>query len=77
MLVMKDAIDELKISKTNLPVKKIVEHATLECGNKRNIEISQRFAEYIAQTIRLPEAQKRDAQAVRNEKDNSSFSSDF
>ena len=68
MLVMKDAIDELKISKTNQPVKKIVEHAPLECGNKRNIEISQRFAKHIAQTIRLPEAQKRDAQAVRNEK---------
>ena len=27
MLVMKDAIDELKISKTNQPVKKIAEHA--------------------------------------------------
>ena len=58
MLVMKDVIEELKISKTNQPVKKIVEHAVIESGNKRNIEISQRFAEYIAQAIRLPEAQK-------------------
>ncbi|MBQ8346528.1 MAG: hypothetical protein IJY17_02910 [Alphaproteobacteria bacterium] len=58
MLVMKDVIEELKISKTNQPVKKIVEHAVIECGKKRNIEISQRFAEYIAQAIRLPEAQK-------------------
>lgn len=58
MLVMKDVIEELKISKTNQPVKKIVEHAVIECGNKRHIEISQRFAEYIAQAIRLPEAQK-------------------
>ena len=58
MLVMKDVIGELKISKTNQPVKKIVEHAVIESGNKRNIEISQRFAEYIAQAIRLPEAQK-------------------
>lgn len=58
MLVMKDVIDELKISKTNQPVKKIVEHAVIECGNKRSVEISQRFAEYIAQAIRLPEAQK-------------------
>ena len=45
MLVMKDVIGELKISKTNQPVKKIVEHAVIESGNKRNIEISQRFAE--------------------------------
>ena len=58
MLVMKDVIEELKISKTNQPVKKIVEHAVIESGNKRNIEISQRFAEYIAQAIRLPETQK-------------------
>lgn len=58
MLVMKDVIGELKISKTNQPVKKIVEHAVIESGNKRNIEISQKFAEYIAQAIRLPEAQK-------------------
>ena len=58
MLVMKDVIEELKISKTNQPVKKIVEHAVIECGNKRSVEISQRFAEYIAQAIRLPEAQK-------------------
>lgn len=58
MLVMKDVIDELKISKTNQPVKKIVEHAVIECGNKRHIEISQRFSEYIAQAIRLSEAQK-------------------
>lgn len=54
MLIMKDVIEELKISKTNQPVKKIVEHAVIECGNKRNLEISQRFAEYIAQAIRLP-----------------------
>lgn len=58
MLVMKDVIEELKISKKNQPVKKIVEHAVIECGKKRNIEISQRFSEYIAQAIRLPEAQK-------------------
>ena len=58
MLIMKDVIEELKISKTNQPVKKIVEHAVIECGNKRNLEISQRFAEYIAQAIRLPETQK-------------------
>ena len=58
MLIMKDVIEELKISKTNQPVKKIVEHAVIECGNKRNLEISLRFAKYIAQAIRLPEAQK-------------------
>ena len=69
MLIMKDVIEELKISKTNQPVKKIVEHAVIECGNKRNLEISQRFAEYIAQVIRLLEAQKGGApKAVQNKK---------
>lgn len=58
MEIMVEVINELKITDTNQPLKKILTDVIIQKMTERGLRPSQSLAEYMATIIRLPESQK-------------------
>lgn len=58
MEIMVEVINELKITETNQPLKKILTDVIIQKMTEHGLRPSQSLAEYMATIIRLPESQK-------------------